>query len=446
MSAPEALDHDVVGVGFGPSNLALAVAVEERRPPLRACFLEKRLSFAWHPGMLIEGATVQVSFLKDLVTLRNPASDFSFVAYLHACGRLAEFVNHKTLFPLRAEFDAYFAWAAARLAHTVAYGREVTDVRPVVENGVVVAFHVTAVTATKRVEVHRARAVVVAAGLVPSLPPEVVLSERIWHNATLLNRLDVIDRLDLVGSAPRPRRFVVVGAGQSAAETTEYLCSRYPDAEVSAVLGSRFGYAPADDSPFTNRIFDPASVDLWYSAPDEVKEQLDRQHRNTNYSVVDGPLIETLYRRAYVGRVSGRERLRVLHASRVADVVEGPSGVAVTVQFLPDGSLTSICADVVVYATGYRPVDPLAVLGRAGRICRVDGQGRLRIGRDYRLELALPATAALYATGATEHSHGPSSTLLSNVSVRSGEILASICAPRLGDWCRTGHVECSSEV
>src|SRR3954451_18375667 len=82
--------HDLIGIGFGPSNPALAVAVEghnqeaaaDRR--VEALFLEKQPEFGWHRGMLVDGATMQVSFLKDLATMRNPTSDFSFVAYLHS--------------------------------------------------------------------------------------------------------------------------------------------------------------------------------------------------------------------------------------------------------------------------------------------------------------------------------------------------------------------------
>ncbi|HYH48525.1 MAG TPA: SidA/IucD/PvdA family monooxygenase, partial [Acidimicrobiia bacterium] len=118
---------DVVGVGFGPSNLGLAVAIEEHNlqvgqaegTPLTGMFFERRPSFGWHSGMLLPDATVQVSFLKDLATMRNPSSTFSFVAYLHERGRLADFINHKTLFPLRIEFNDYFAWAAERLDHLV---------------------------------------------------------------------------------------------------------------------------------------------------------------------------------------------------------------------------------------------------------------------------------------------------------------------------------------
>ena len=418
---------DVVGVGFGPSNLGLAVALEEHNlqaaatggRPLSGMFFERRPAFGWHSGMLLPNATVQVSFLKDLATMRNPASGFSFVAYLHDRGRLADFINHKTLFPLRVEFNDYFAWAADRLDHLVTYSSDVTEVRPVIEDGVITAFDVAVGRPTKQVDVRRTRNVVIAAGLEPLLPEGVTCSDRVWHSSELAHRIAefATDR--------QPRRVVVVGAGQSAAETTEFLCSRFPDAEVCAVF-ARFGYSPSDDSSFTNQIFDPSSVDTFFSAPEDVKQMLTAYHRNTNYSVVDSELIDALYRRSYMEKVTGRQSLRVMNASRVVDLAETSDRVLAFVEFLPDGEITRLDADVIVYATGYRPSDPTRVLGRTARLCRRDGAGRLSIGRDHRLDLTIPGGASLFVTGASEHAHGLSETLLSNVAVRAGELVESL--------------------
>lgn len=430
---------DVVGVGFGPSNLGLAVAIEEHNArarisaphPVTSMFFERQAAFGWHTGMLLENATVQVSFLKDLVTMRNPASTFSFVSYLHEQGRLADFINHKTLFPLRIEFNDYFTWAATRLSHLVTYATEVTEVRPVVEDGVITAFDVTIGRPTKQIDVRRARNVVVAAGIVPHLPDGITRSDRVWHNSELLPRVE-----QLADGRP-PRRFIVVGAGQSAAETTDYLCERFPDAEVCAVF-LRFGYTPADDTSFANRIFDPGAVDTFYGAPEDVKQMLTGYHRNTNYSVVDSDLIDALYRRAYREKVLGRQRLRVFNASRVVDVEETAMGVRAVVESLTDGEVSRFNADAIVYATGYRPSDPMRVLGRTGRLCRHDGAGRLSIGRDYRLDLTIPSRAGLFVTGASEHVHGLSATLLSNVAVRAGEILESLLANAVDLGTETG--------
>jgi L-ornithine N5-oxygenase len=63
---------DLVGIGFGPSNLALALALHEANGAAAcdALFLERQPTFGWHTGMLLDDATMQVSFLKDLVTMR----------------------------------------------------------------------------------------------------------------------------------------------------------------------------------------------------------------------------------------------------------------------------------------------------------------------------------------------------------------------------------------
>jgi L-ornithine N5-oxygenase len=419
--------YDVVGIGFGPANLALAIAVAEYNrlpdtPPLRALFLERQRRFGWHRGMLIDDATMQVSFLKDLVTLRNPTSDFSFLSYLHSADRLVDFINQKSLFPLRVEFHDYLEWAAARFTDEVRYGHEVVEVAPVSEGGAVDLFDVTARRADGTTATVRARNLVFGMGLTPHLPPGATLSERVWHNRDLLDRVELLRD---AGTYPPPARFAVVGAGQSAAEVTKYLHDAFPDAEVCAVF-SRYGYSPSDDSPFANRVFDPDAVDHFYDAPAEVKQLILDYHANTNYSVVDTDLIEELYRRVYQEKVLGRQRLRLFNVSRVVETLEGPDGVRATVESLTTGERTTLDCDVLVYATGYRPNDPLRLLGALAALCHRDEAGRPSVARDYRVHTDPELRAGLYLQGSTEHTHGISSSLLSTTAVRAGQILDSI--------------------
>ncbi|QNP66900.1 lysine N(6)-hydroxylase/L-ornithine N(5)-oxygenase family protein [Streptomyces genisteinicus] len=415
--------HDLIGIGFGPSNVAMALALSEhnagvgRQEAVTAHFFERQPVFGWHRGMLIDDATMQVSFLKDLVTLRNPASEYSFLCYLRSKGRLIDFVNHKNLFPLRAEFHDYLEWAAAKVDDMVSYGHEVVAVTPVVRDGVVEYVDVTARAGGETV-VHRARNLVIGTGLRPRMPDGVERGDRIWHNSDLLKKVDALTASD-------PARFVVVGAGQSAAENVAYLHRRFPGAEVCAVF-SRYGYSPADDSSFANRIFDPAAVDEYYAAPEPVKRKLMGYHGNTNYSVVDIDLIDDLYREAYREKVLGTERLRFLNVSRVTGVEETEDGVRVTVTSLVTGEDSALDADVVVYATGYSPADPLGVLGELAGRCALDEHGRVRVERDYRLATGSGVRCGIYLQGGTEHTHGITSSLLSNTAVRVGEILDSI--------------------
>ncbi|MEV0024482.1 SidA/IucD/PvdA family monooxygenase [Streptomyces atroolivaceus] len=416
--------HDLIGIGFGPSNVAMAIALTERnsrvgrQQAVTAHFFERQPRFGWHRGMLIDDATMQVSFLKDLVTLRNPSSEFSFLCYLQSEGRLVDFVNGKSLFPLRVEFHDYFEWAAAKVDDMVSYGHEVIDVRPVVLDGVVEYVDVTSRSGSE-VVVHRARNLVIGTGLRPQMPDGVERTDRVWHTSDLLARVEGLD-----GAEP-PSRFVVVGAGQSAAENVAYLHRRFPEAEVCAVF-SRYGYSPADDSGFANRIFDPDAVDEYFTAPDETKRKLMGYHGNTNYAVVDIDLIDDLYRTAYQEKVLGTERLRFLNVSRVVDAVETPDRVRTTVESLVTGERTTLDADVVVYATGYLPADALGLLGEVGERCRLDAQGRVRVERDYRVATDPGMRCGVYLQGGTEHTHGITSSLLSNTAIRVGEILDSI--------------------
>ncbi|MEU6816709.1 SidA/IucD/PvdA family monooxygenase [Streptomyces sp. NPDC046860] len=427
--------HDVLGIGFGPSNLALSIAVEEHNAGLsagrrlNALFLERQSGFGWHRGMLIDDATMQVSFLKDLVTLRNPTSDYSFLCFLRERGRLIDFLNQKTLFPLRVEFHEYFEWAAERVSHLVSYGSEAVAVDPVRDDdGRVAHFDVTCRDTARPGETvtRRARNISLAMGLEPHVPPGLELGERVWHNSQLIPR-----SVRLTDSGTPVRRVVVLGAGQSGAEAVDYLHRTFPEAEVCSVF-AKYGYTPADDSPFANRIFDPEAVDVYFSAPSEVKQSLFDYHRSTNYSVVDMELIESLYATAYREKVSGRERLRFLNVSRVRSVDGGTDGALdVTVEFLPTGERQVLATDVLVLATGYRPRDLTPLLGEAAKLCLRDEEDEIRVGRDHRVETAPEVTAGIYLQGGTEHTHGLTSTLLSTVAVRAEEIHRSVLAGRV---------------
>ena len=432
---PDAI-HDVLGIGFGPSNLALAIAIAEHNAQaapeerIRAEFLERQPRFGWHRGMLIDDATMQVSFLKDLVTMRNPTSDFSFLCFLRDRGRLVDFLNAKTLFPLRIEFHEYFEWAAGRVADQVTYDAEVISVEPVLTDGGEVRWFDVVSRVPGRPErtvVRRARNISVAVGLEPHVPPGTALSDRIWHNSELVPRTR-----ELSGTGASVDRILVLGAGQSGAEAVDFLHRSFPDTEVCAVF-AKYGYTPADDSPFANRIFDPEAVDVYFRSRPEVKQSLYDYHRSTNYSVVDMDLIESLYATMYREKVQGNERLRMRNVSRIRDVEQLDDRLDVTVEYLPTGEREVLSCDVLVHATGYRPRDLDALLGRAAKLCLRDDNDAVRVGRDHRVEAAPEVTAGIYLQGATEHTHGLTSTLLSTTAVRSGEILDSLLDRRTVD-------------
>ncbi|WP_394618749.1 lysine N(6)-hydroxylase/L-ornithine N(5)-oxygenase family protein [Lentzea sp. JNUCC 0626] len=416
---PAGGEVDVLGIGFGPSNLSLAIAIQElnerRRggQPLTARFVDVRPRFGWHDGMLLPGVTMQISFMKDLVSLRNPISPFTFLNYLHEQGRLSDFINLKTFFPTRREFHGYLSWAASRIDLPVSYGTRATRIDW--RDG---KFEVT-LESTAGPEVTRvaARHVVLGSGIRPVLPAGIEPGDRVFHNHQLLNRLAELPS--------RPHgRFLVVGSGQSAAEVAAYLHDSYPDAEVHASF-RRYGYSPSDDTPYANRIFDPEAVDEFYTAPPELKQQLLAYHAQTNYSAVDADLIKDLYRREYDERTRGARRLIVHRVTEIERLSEGSDGVSVTIRDLGNRGSTELEVDAAVFATGFRAADTRGLLGPS-----IDGSSSFEgdlpiVERDYRLRLR-GVPERIFLNGGVQHSHGLTSSLLSNVAMRAADILRAI--------------------
>ncbi|MGH3674522.1 MAG: lysine N(6)-hydroxylase/L-ornithine N(5)-oxygenase family protein [Mycobacterium sp.] len=401
----------MLGIGFGPSNLALAVALAERG--MRAVFLEAQPQFGWHRDMLLPASRMQIPFLKDLVTLRNAKSDFTFVNYLSKHGRLVDFIGRHTLFPSRVEFHDYLEWVAGHFTDQVRYGQRAVKVS---------ATRAGFAVHTETGQIMPAGTLVLGAGLRPVLPKGVERTARQWHSHCLLSGLAGL-------RSDSPQRFAVVGAGQSAAEVVAHLHQSYPRAEVHAVF-TRYGYSLADDSSFTNRIFDPAAVDDFFGADELVRRRLLDYHRSANYSAVDLQLIEELYSREYAERVAGTRRLFMHNASEIVDAQESSDGVRLTITNLANHSEESLDCDAVVYATGYAPTDVKSFLGELAGHYEFDVSGRPVVTRDYRLAGKSTAPGDVFLNGSVEHTHGLGATLLSNVAVRAGEIVDAVVLRR----------------
>jgi len=420
MSIP-AVEHDFIGVGFGPSNLAIAVVMEEqerfRKAGVDYCFIEKKPEFVWHGSMLLDGSDMQISFLKDLVTLRNPTSRFTFINYLHEKDRLKEFINLKTFFPARVEYNDYLAWVASQFDDRCRYGEEVIGVEPVQEGETVTKLKVLSRRADGSVETRVTRKLVLGVGGVPSVPApfEGVRDERVFHSSRYLEQLD-----RLLQSDQPPRRIAVVGGGQSAAEVFMDLVGR----GVETTLITR-GEAlkPSDDSPFVNEIFNPQFTDLIYQKSKTCRAGMLERYRNTNYSVVDLDLIESIYHLMYMQRVRGVDTHGLLCGQEVSKVTLAESGVELALRDRTHGTIEHPGFDAVVLATGYRRDDHKRLLDSLAPWIE-----DYEVDRDYRLRTRADFLPGVYLQGCCEDSHGLSDTLLSVLAMRSEEIAESILA------------------
>lgn len=425
-----AIEHDFIGVGFGPSNLAIAVAIEEQiqhgKQALDYCCIEKKPAFIWHGSMLLEGSDMQISFLKDLATLRDPTSGFTFINYLHKKGRLREFINLKSFFPSRIEYNDYLRWAASHFDHRCRYGEEVVDIAPMKEGGQVTRLQVHSVDASGQAHTRLARNVIFGIGGVPSIPEafDGVRDERVFHAAYYLERIAALGVEPLGRSKATPRRIAVIGGGQSGAEIFMDLVSRFSNVEVTLITRGE-ALMPSDDSPFVNEIFSPEFTDLIYHQSEELRRATLEKYRSTNYSVIDLDLIEKIYMLLYQQKVSGNKRHALLSGHDVSAVRVSSSGVELALCKRDSGETAPLQFDAVVMATGYRRDDHKRLLGSLENY--IDGYD---VARDYRLRTKGDFLPKIYLQGCCEDSHGLSDTLLSVLAVRSVEIIESLQGDR----------------
>ena len=415
---------DVLGIGFGPANIALAIALEELAPTMSVQFLERRLGPMWQPNMLLPGSDIQNHPLRDLVTPRNPRSRYSFTNFLFEQDRLYEHLNLPLHHPLRAEYAQYVSWAADFFKNIVAYSCEAASVEAVnPANGEGPHYKVCCVDG----RVFHARSLVLAPGRTPHIPAPFadIKDRRVRH----LN--DYMPALAEAVAATNGRcRVAVVGGSQSA---VEILLHASGHTGVQEVVGytRNFGYRQKDTSPFSDEVYFPSFVDTFHNASAEHKARLRQELVHTNYSSADIDVLNQLYVRKYEQTLQGESRLKLRTCEDMVGCIPTPNGVQIESRQYLQGSIHSQSFDLVILATGFLD------LGTGNRqepfprilapIARENDIDTLTITRDYRVDLqnGLPT----YLNGLCESSHGMGDAgSFSLLALRSQNIVQSLAS------------------
>lgn len=405
--------YDLIGIGFGPSNIALAIALEEQRQNghhIDALFIEKQPHFAWHKDMLLEHVDMQISFLKDLATLRNPRSRFTFTNYLFEKGRLQDFINLKTFFPSRCEFNDYLAWAASQFNGHCAYREEVIDVSPEKRGSEVPLLRVTSQNAAGNRRERLTRNLVASIGGAPNIPEcfqPLQDDSRVFHSSRYLSSIAKLNNA---------QRIAVIGAGQSAAEIFLDLHGRPNAPEVNLIMRGRAMH-PSDDSPSVNEIFNTEFTGYMYSRSPGERARLLKEFRHTNYAAPDIGQIEEIFRILYTQKVTGRPRHQLLTRHETREARTTGDGTRLQLVDLDSRQLCERDYDAVILATGYTRTHHKALLKSLAPYLP-----DFHVDRHYRLQSTPNFKPAVFIQGACETTHGISDTLLSITAIRTHEI------------------------
>jgi lysine N6-hydroxylase len=436
--------HDLVGIGIGPFGLGLA-ALTDPIDDLDAVFVDAADGFRWHPGMMIEGATIQVPFLADLVTMADPTSRFSFLAFFKATGRLYPFYIRESFYPLRAEYDAYGRWVAEQLG-TLRWNRRVVSVTELDDGTLLVEAERTT---TGGREAWRARHVVLGIGTEPRLPDAVRdLDGPVVHSADYLGERDRLRALDSV---------TIIGSGQSAAEIYRDLLDTTRARGTDGTAGSddttgsahtgRGGAAhapqtghrldwvtrsprffPMEYTKLTLELTSPEYTDHFHALPVGERDRLGREQRSL-YKGISGDLVDEIHETLYRRTLDGPLDTTLLTETELVAAAWHPDRevFTLTLRHAQLGTVVERETAAVVLATGYTARVP-DFLEPLGDLVVRDERGRLAVGRDYSIDRTGGGSgrSRLFVMNAEEHTHGLTAPDLGFAAWRASSIIASI--------------------
>ncbi|GAA0931952.1 lysine N(6)-hydroxylase/L-ornithine N(5)-oxygenase family protein [Streptomyces rhizosphaericus] len=404
--------HDFIAVGLGPYNLGLA-CLTEPIDELDGLFLESKPDFDWHPGMLLDGVTLQTPFMADLVTLADPTSPYSFLSYLKESGRLYSFYIREIFYPLRAEYNDYCRWAAAKLP-SVRFGHQVTSVEYDEADGL---YTVRALRpASGETTTHRARHLVLGTGTPPYLP-EVCrgLGGDLLHNTDYLENKRALQAKESI---------TVVGSGQSAAEIYQDLLADIDTHGYRLNWVTRSPrFFPLEYTKLTLEMTSPEYVDYFHALPEDTRYRLEGEQKGL-FKGIDADLINGIFDLLYQKSVGGPVPTRLLTNTALTDAAYDEQSATYTLGLRHteqerDFSLTT---QGLVLATGYRYQVPAFLDPVRDRI-RWDRHGRFDVARNYSIDTT--GRGIFLQNGAT-HAHSLTSPDLGMGPYRNSWIIREL--------------------
>ncbi|MEV5137544.1 lysine N(6)-hydroxylase/L-ornithine N(5)-oxygenase family protein [Streptomyces syringium] len=404
--------HDFIAIGLGPYNLGLA-CLTEPLDELDGLFLESKPDFDWHPGMLLDSATLQTPFMADLVTLADPTSPYSFLSYLKESGRLYSFYIREIFYPVRSEYNDYCRWAAAKL-RSVRFGHEVTSVAYDEGDGLYTVHAVR--TATGERTTHRARHLVLGTGTPPYVPDACQdLGGDFLHNSGYLEGKAQLQR---------KKSITVVGSGQSAAEIYYDLLG---DADTH---GYRLNWVtrsprffPLEYTKLTLEMTSPEYVDYFHALPEDTRYRIEAEQKSL-FKGIDAELINNIFDLLYQKSVTGPvpTRLMTNTALESASYDEAAGAYTLGLRQVEQERDFSLTTEGLVLATGYRYRPPAFLKPLHDRI-RWDGHGRFDVARNYSIDIT---GRGVFLQNAGTHTHSITSPDLGMGPYRNSWIIREL--------------------
>ncbi|MEG9295625.1 lysine N(6)-hydroxylase/L-ornithine N(5)-oxygenase family protein [Mangrovibacillus sp. Mu-81] len=390
--------YDVIGIGIGPFNLGLAALLDEV-PDVKSLFLEKKSEFNWHPGMLIDGTTLQVPFFADLVSMADVRSKYSFLNYLQEHNRLYHFYFLEKFHIPRKEYNHYCRWVSEQLEQC-RFGMEVERVVPSGLGDGSQGYEITVWNdALHTAERFYTRRLVMGIGSVPAVPRHFSahLGNSVFHSSQYLEKKEI---------SKGARSVTVIGSGQSAAEVFLDVAKEQESHGFTLHWYTRSkGFFPMEYSKLGLEYFSPDYTDFFYSLSQEMKDSLLRDQALL-YKGISAETIADIYDYLYERSIgSDYPPISMQAMTEITGIETSGSSYELRGDHLVKEESFTQETDIVILGTGYKTAIP-SFLSDMKEELVCDEAGRFKITKDYRLETYLDGDNEIFIQNGEMHTHG----------------------------------------
>lgn len=396
--------YDLLGIGLGPFNLSIA-ALASTKSEISTLFLERNKHTAWHPGLLLNDAKMQTSYLKDLVTGVDPTNPYSFLNYLVEHNKFYPFVASSQSVISRLEFSDYLRWAAHKLPNTN-FDKEVISVKYQDNH-----FQISTAQQT-----YYAKHLVVGTGMQAKLPQccEKQISDQCFHASELGLR-----KPDLSG-----KRVAIIGGGQTGADVFQHLFDgSFGQVKQLSWVSRRANIEALDESCFTDQYFMPDYVRGFYHLEQDKKDSEVNRQKLTSDGITNDCLLgiyQRLYHDQYV--LKRKKWWSIKPNQSLVSLQKQPCGYQLQLQHGLTDALTQLDCDVVILCTGYQRSLPAFLQDITEQIPKT-AQGAPILCPDFNLKWQGSNNNRIYMVNAGIQSHGIAEPQLSLATWRAAKII-----------------------
>ncbi|MCA0992646.1 lysine N(6)-hydroxylase/L-ornithine N(5)-oxygenase family protein [Guptibacillus hwajinpoensis] len=410
--------YDLVGIGIGPFNLGMAALADESE--VDAIYFDQKEEFNWHPGMLIDGADLQVPFLADLVTIADPKSPYTFINYLHEHDRLYQFYFFNKLDIPRKEYNAYTRWVASKLSNCF-FGKRVIDVNYAQEKE---SYNVTIEDVkTKRSAVIQAKHVVLGTGSVPNIPQgfESYPLEDVLHtNHYLFHEKEL----------KKSKSVTVVGSGQSAAEVFYDLLhdqERY-GYQINWLTRSA-GFFQLESAKLGQEVFSPDYVSYFHGLSFNARKDA-LSTLGTLRKGIDPSTLKNIYHLLYHRSSEQPLDVMIQPLAEVNGVEKSEGHYELSCRQWQEDNEFEVKTEKIVLATGYKPHFP-EWFKRIENEIEWEDEKRFKVERDQQLVFKDGRVNHIFSLTNLDHSHGTGATNLALSVERNKRVLNAVAGKSL---------------